>query len=130
MSKTQKFAAVKADTLIFIKHGAMIKKRSSRHSFEKLESFPSKEKHLRAKSNLALADDICDQLYQNKIGREDINLLITKMGSQLWSNQISELRIKTGAEDIETVLVLWIWHQLMLVGQFITLCLLLTRCFH
>ena len=54
---------------------------------------------------MALADDICEQLYQNKIGQDDIDLLLTKMGSQLWGNQISELRVKTGAEkDAETIL--------------------------
>ena len=107
MSKTQKFAAVKADTLFFtMKHGAMIKKDLQDTLFEKLESFRKQGKNISELNPiLALADDICDQIYQNKIGREDINLLITKMGSQLWSNQISELRIKTGAEkDIETVL--------------------------
>ena len=40
-----------------------------------------------------------------KISHEDIELLIKKMGSQLWSNQIHDLRVKTGAEkNIEKLL--------------------------
>ena len=54
---------------------------------------------------MALADDICEQIYQKNIAREDIELLITKMGSQLWDNQIGELRVKTGAEkNVEALL--------------------------
>ena len=74
--------------------------------FEKLENFRKQGKNISELNPiLALADDICEQLYQNKIGQEDIDLLLTKMGSQLWGSQISELRVKTGAgTDAETIL--------------------------
>ena len=84
----------------------MTKKNLHYILFEKLENFRKQGKNISELNPiLALADDICEQLYQNKIGQEDIDLLITKLGSQLWGNQISELRAKTGAEkDAETVL--------------------------
>ena len=74
--------------------------------FEKLENFRKQGKNISELNPiLALADDICEQIYQKKISHEDIELLITKMGSQLWSNQIHDLRVKTGAEkNIETLL--------------------------
>ena len=85
----------------------MIKKDLHDNLYEKLENFREQGKNISELNPiLALADDICEQLYQKKIVHEDIGLLITQMGSQLWDNQISELRIKTGAEkDVEKVLV-------------------------
>ena len=84
----------------------MIKKNLHYTLFEKLENFRKQGKNISELNPiLALADDICEQIYQKKIGREDIDLLINKLGSQLWGNQISELRVKTGVEkDVETVL--------------------------
>ena len=89
-----------------MKQGAMIKKNLHYTLFEKLENFRKQGKNISELNPiLALADDICEQIYQKKIGREDIDLLINKLGSQLWGNQISELRVKTGVEkDVETVL--------------------------
>ena len=84
----------------------MIKQNLKDTLFEKLEDFREQGKNISELNPiLALADDICEQLYQKKIGREDIELLITQIGSQVWDNQKSELRIKTGADrDVETVL--------------------------
>ena len=84
----------------------MIKKDLHCTLFEKLENFREQGKNISELNPiLALADDVCEQLYQKKIRHEDIDLLITKMGTQLWGNQISELRVKTGAEkDVEAVL--------------------------
>ena len=99
--------AVNADTLVFgMKHRAMTKKDLHYILSEKLENFRNQGKNISELNPiLALADDICEQLYQKNIGQEDIDQLLTKMGSQLWGNQISELRVKTGAEkDAETIL--------------------------
>ena len=84
----------------------MIKKDLHYTLFEKLENFRRQGKNISELNPiLALADDICEQIYQKKIGREDISLLINKMGSQLWENQICELRVKTGAvKDLEAIL--------------------------
>ena len=84
----------------------MIKKDLHYRLFEKLENFRKQGKNISELNPiLALADDICEQLYQKKIGHEDIELLITNMGSHLWGNQISELRVKTGSErNVETLL--------------------------
>ena len=84
----------------------MIKKDLHYTLFGKLENFRKQGKNISELNPiLALADDICEQLYQNKISHEDIDLLITKMGTLLWGNQISELRVKTGAEkDVEAAL--------------------------
>ena len=89
-----------------MKQVTMIKKDLHYTLFEKLENFRKQGKNISELNPiLALADDICEQLYQNKISHEDIDLLITKMGTRLWGNQISELRVKTGAEkDAETIL--------------------------
>ena len=89
-----------------MKQRVMTKKNLHYTLFEKLENFRKQGKNISELNPiLALADDIYEQLYQNKIGQEDIDLLITKLGSQLWDKQISELRVKTGAEkDAETVL--------------------------
>ena len=86
--------------------GTMTKKDLRDTLYEKLENFREQGKNISELNPiLALADDICEQLYQKKIGREDIDLLITQMGGQVWENQISELRTKTGAEnDFETLL--------------------------
>ena len=96
-----------ANTLVFrMKQGAMTKKDLHHTLFEKLENFRKQGKNISELNPiLALADDICEQIYQKKIGHEDIELLVTKMGSQLWVNQISELRAKTGADkNVETLL--------------------------
>ena len=84
----------------------MIKKDLHNTLFEKLENFRRQGKNISELNPiLALADDVCEQLYQNKISHEDIDLLITKMGTRLWGNQISELRVKTGSEkDVEEAL--------------------------
>ena len=89
-----------------MKQGTMIKKDLHYTLFEKLENFRKQGKNISELNPiLALADDVCEQLYQNKISHEDIDLLITKMGTRLWGNQISELRVKTGAEkDVEAAL--------------------------
>ena len=92
--------------VIRTKKGTMIKKDLHYTLFEKLENFRRQGKNISELNPiLALADDICEQIYQKKIGRDDISLLINKMGSQLWENQISELRVKTGAvKDFEAIL--------------------------
>ena len=84
----------------------MIKKDLHNTLFEKLENFRKQGKNISELNPiLALADDICEQIYQKNVAREDIELLITKMGSQLWDNQIGELRVKTGAEkNVEALL--------------------------
>ena len=89
------------------KQGTMIQKDLHNNLCKKLKNFREQGKNISELNPiLALADDICEQLYQNKIGREDIDELITQMGSQVWDNQISELIIKTGAgKDVETDLI-------------------------
>ena len=84
----------------------MIKKDLHNTLFEKLENFRKQGKNISELNPvLALADYLCEQMYQKQIGHEDIELLITKMGSQLWDSQICELRVKTGAErNVETLL--------------------------
>ena len=72
--------AVIGETLFFgMKQGAMTK---DLHYilFEKLENFRKQEKISQSLIRFALADDICEQLYQNKIGQDDIDLLLTKNG--------------------------------------------------
>ena len=101
-----KSVAVTANKLVLImKQGAMTKKDLHYHLCEKLESFRKQGKNISELNPiLALADDICEQIYQKKIAHKDIELLMTKMGSQLWDNQIFELRVKTGAEkNVETL---------------------------
>ena len=102
-----KSVAISANTLVFrMKTGAMIKQDLHNTLFEKLENFRKQGKNISELNPiLALADDICEQIYQKKITHEDIELLITKMGSQLWDTQIRELRVKTGTEtNVETLL--------------------------
>ena len=99
--------AIRADTLVFrMKTGAIIKQDLHNTLFEKLENFRKQGKNISDLNPiLSLADDICEQIYQKKITHEDIELLIKKMGSQLWDNQIRELRVKTGTEtNVETLL--------------------------
>ncbi len=57
-----------ADTLIFgTKRGAMTKKNLHDTLFEKLENFRKQGKNISELNPiLALADDICEQLYQKK----------------------------------------------------------------
>ena len=102
-----KSVAISANTLVFrMKTGAMIKQDLHNTLFEKLENFRKQGKNISELNPImALADDICEQIYQKKITHEDIELLITKMGSQLWDTQIRELRVKTGTEtNVETLL--------------------------
>ena len=102
-----KSVAVSPNTLVFrMKQGAMITKDLHHTLCEKLENFRKQGKNISELNPiLALADYIYEQMYQKNIAHEDIELLITKMGRQLWDNQICELRIKTGAEkNVETLI--------------------------
>ena len=79
-----------------MKQGTMIEKDLHYTLFEKLENFRKQGKNISELNPiLALADDVCEQLYQNKISHEDIDLLITKMGTRLWGNQVSDCLLYT-----------------------------------
>ena len=61
-----------------MKKGTMKNKDLHYTLFEKLENFRKQGKNISELNPiLALADDICEQIYQKNIAREDIELLIT-----------------------------------------------------